>query len=295
MKNKRFFIHKRSEVMNLVNIGEFNKLKIARQTDFGWFLDAGTGTLKDDILLPNNNALGQEFNVGDEVEAFIYRDSKDRLVATLKKPLAQVGDLAYLKVVATTKIGSFVNFGLEKDILVPLKEKLYGLQDNNSYLFYIYLDKTGRIAATTDVDRFLDTTDKYKVGDTVTGTVYGFQTNRSAMIAVDNLYRAVILHNEYFMDLRHGDVLELIVNKIYEDGRLGLTPRKSARTEVSALQQIILDYLKTHNGTMPFNDKTSPEEIYETFHVSKNYFKQALGGLMKKNLITQDASSTKLK
>lgn len=279
----------------MISIGDFNRLKIARQTDFGWFLDAGTGSTKDDILLPNNNSLGQEFNIGDEVEAFIYRDSKDRLVATLKKPLAKVGDLAYLKVVSTTKIGSFINFGLEKDILVPLKEKLYGLQDNKSYLFYIYLDKTGRIAATTDVDRFLDTTDKYKIGDAVAGTVYGFQTNRSAMIAVDNLYRGVILHNEYFTDLHHGDVLELTVNKIYEDGRLGLTPRKSARVEVGSLQQTILEYLKAHGGSMPLNDKTSPEDIYETFHISKNYFKQALGGLMKKNLITQDSNGTKLK
>lgn len=279
----------------MINIGDFNNLKIARQTDFGWFLDAGTGSTKDDILLPNSNASGFELHIDEEVEAFIYRDSKDRLIATLKKPLAKVGDLAYLKVVSTTKIGSFISFGLEKDILVPLKEKLYGLQDDKFYLFYIYLDKTGRIAATTDIDRYLDNTDKYKVGDTVSGTVYGFQTNRSAMIAVDNLYRGVILHNEYFTELNHGDVLELTVNKIYEDGKLGLTPRKSAKTEVTALQQTILDYLKAHNGSMPYNDKSHPEDIYKTFNISKNYFKQALGGLMKKNLIVQSEYGTKLK
>lgn len=279
----------------MVNIGDFNKLKVARQADFGQFLDAGTGSTKDDILLPNGNTLGQELNIGDEVDAFIYRDSKDRLVATLKRPLAKVGDLAYLKVVSTTKIGSFIDFGLEKDILVPMKEKLYGLHDGKYYLFYIYVDKTGRIAATTDIDRYIDTTDKYKVGDTVKGTVYGFQTNNSAMIAVDNLYKGVILHNEYFTELNHGDVLELTVNKLYEDGRMGLTPRKSARDEVSSLQQSILDYLKAHNGSMPFNDKTSPEDIYKTFHISKNYFKQALGGLMKKQLIVQDDKGTRLK
>jgi uncharacterized protein len=289
------FLYKQSEVINLINIGDFNKLKIARQTDFGWFLDAGTGRMSDDILLPNGSALDTELSIGDEIETFIYRDSKDRIIATLKRPLATVGDLAYLKVVSTTPIGSFINFGLEKDILVPLKEKLYGLQDNKSYLFYIYLDKTGRIAATTNIDRYLETTDKYKVSDTVTGTVYGFQTNRSAMIAVDNLYRGVILHNEYFSDLTHGDELELNVNKVYEDGKLGLTPRKSAKTEVSSLQENILEYLKAHNGSMTYNDKSSPEEIYKTFHISKNYFKQALGGLMKKNLIVQDETGTKLK
>lgn len=279
----------------MVNIGDYNKLKIARKTDFGWFLDAGTGSTKDDILLPNSNALDEELTIGHEIEVFIYRDSKDRLVATLKKPLAKVGDLAYLKVVSNTKIGSFVNFGLEKDILVPLKEKLYGLKEGTKYLFYIYLDKTERIAATTDIDRYLDTEHQYKIGDTVTGTVYGFQTNKSVMIAVDNLHKGVILHNEYFTELNHGDVLELTINKIYEDGKLGLTTRKSAKDEVTALQQTILDYLKTNNGSMPFNDKSHPEDIYKTFHISKNYFKQALGGLMKKNLIAQDINGTKLK
>lgn len=279
----------------MINIGDFNKLKVVRITDFGYFLDAGTGNSKDDILLPNKSALNTELNDGEEVEAFIYRDSKDRLIATLEKPQAKVGDLAYLKVVAHTSIGAFVNFGLEKDILVPLKEQLYSMKNEKSYLFYIYLDKTGRIAATTRIDKHLQTTDKYKVGDIVKGTVYGFQTNNSAMVAIDNLYKAVILYNEYFTELKQGDILELTVTKFYEDGRLGVTPRKTGRDEVVAVQETILEYIKAHNGFMPLNDKTSPEKIYQTFHISKNYFKQALGGLMKRNLIVQDLNGTKLK
>jgi uncharacterized protein len=283
------------EVNNLINIGSYNKLEILRQTEFGYFLGAGTEKISDDILLPNNSTLGADINIGDEIEVFVYRDTKDRPVATLIRPLAKVGDMAYLKVVSSTGIGSFIDFGLEKDILVPQKEKLYGLEDNKYYLFYIYLDKTGRIAATTNIDRYLDENDIYKLGDTVKGTVYDFQTNNSAMVAVDNKYRGVILHNEYFTKLHHGDVLDLTVNKIYEDGKLGLTPRKSAKTEVSSLQESILEYLKENNGFMTFNDKSSPEEIYKVFHISKNYFKQALGGLMKKGLIIQDATGTKLK
>lgn len=279
----------------MIQIGDFNKLKIVRQTDFGYFLDAGTGSSKDDILLPNNSTLGQEFKIDDEVDAFIYRDSKDRLIATLKKPLAKVSDLAYLRVVATTSIGSFIDIGLDKDVLVPLKEKLYSLLNDKYYLFYIYLDKTGRIAATTNIDKYLEITDKYKTGDTVKGTVYGFQTNKSVMVAVDNMYRGVILNNEYFNDIHYGDILELTVNKIYEDGKLGLSTRKSAKTEVTELQEKILAFLKEHNGFMTFNDKTSPDDIYKAFHISKNYFKQALGGLMKKNLIEQDETGTKLK
>lgn len=279
----------------MLNIGDFNKLKVARRADFGYYLDAGTGRTSDDVLLPNKSALGNELNIDDEVEAFIYRDSKDRLIATLRKPLATVGELAYLKVVSTTKIGSFVDFGLERDILVPFKEKLYGLLNNKSYLFYIYLDKTGRIAATTDIDRYLEDTNKYSIGDSVTGTVYGFQTNKSVMVAVDNMYKGVILKNEYYSDINHGDVLDLAVIKIYEDGKLGLTPRKAGKVQRTELQDTLLEYLKNHDGFMPFNDKSSPEEIYDTFHVSKNNFKNSLGGLMKRNLIVQDEKGTKLK
>jgi len=285
----------REEVNILINIGSYNKLKILRQADFGYFLYGGTEKTADDILLPNNNVLDEKINIDDEIEVFIYRDSKDRPIATLKRPLAKVGDIAYLKVVSNTGIGSFIDFGLEKDILVPQKEKLYGLENNKYYLFYIYLDKTERIAATTNIDKYLIENDKYKLNDTVKGIVYGFQTNNSAMVAVDNKYRGVILYNEYFTKLDHGDVLDLTVNKIYDDGKLGLTPRKTAKTEVSMLQENILEYLKANNGFMPINDKTSPEEIYNTFHISKNYFKQALGGLMKKGIITQNEKGTSFK
>ena len=279
----------------MMNIGDFNKLTVTKKVDFGYFLNTSTESSNDDILLPTKSALDSEINIGDEVEAFIYRDSSDRLIATLKKPLAKVGDIAYLKVVSNTKIGSFVDFGLEKDILVPLKEKLYDLKEGKQYLFYIYLDKTGRIAATTYIDRYLDTESEYKVGDEVKGIVYGFQTNNSAMIAVDNLYKGVILFNQYFTELQQGDILELNVNKLYEDGKLGLTPRKTAMVERLSLQDIILEYLNTHEGFMPFNDKSSPEDIYKVFNTSKNYFKNALGGLMKRDLITQDKDGTKLK
>ncbi|WP_139903427.1 CvfB family protein [Clostridium thermarum] len=279
----------------MIKIGDYNTLKVARKAGFGYFLDAGGSRTSEDILLPKNSTLGSDLNVGDEVEVFIYRDSKDRPIATMKKPLAKVGDLAYLRVVSTTKIGSFVDFGLERDILVPLKEKLYELQEGKSYLFYIYLDKTERIAATTDIERYLDIADQHSIGDHVRGTVYGFQTNKSALIAIDNLYKGLILKTEYFMELNHGDVLDLTVIKIYDDGRLGLSPRKAPKEQRLELQEIILEYLHDHNGFMPYNDKSSPEDIYKVFHTSKNNFKNSLGGLMKKGLILQEENGTRLK
>ncbi|AWI03221.1 CvfB family protein [Clostridium drakei] len=289
----------------MINIGEFNALKVIRKADFGYYLDAGTGNTSDDILLPNKSALEKEISIGDEVNAFIYRDSKDRIIATLKEPIAKVGEIAYLKVVSKTKIGSFIDFGMERDIFVPMKEQVYSLEIGSYYLFYIYLDKTNRIAATTDIDRYLENlnveeTDeilncKYRVGDEVTGIIYGFQTNRSVMIAVDKKYRGVILKNEYFIDLKEGYELKLRVKKIYEDGKIGLTPRKRAEDERTELQESIIQYLKKNNGSMPFNDKSSPEDIRKVFHESKNYFKNALGGLMKQGIVEQDENGTRLK
>ncbi len=279
----------------MIKIGDYNTLKIVREKTIGYFLDAGTGRANDDILLPKGSTLGQELQLDEEIEVYIYRDSKDRLVATLKKPLAKVGDLAYLRVAAVTNIGAFIDVGLDRDVFVPLKEMLYTLEKDKSYLFYIYLDKTGRIAATTYVEKHLENSEAYGVGDEVKGTVYGFQSNNSAMVAVDNRYRGVILHNEYFTKLNYGQVLELRVNRILEGGKLRLTPRKKAKEERSATQELILEYLKSHGGSMPFNDKSAPEDIYRTFKVSKNYFKNALGGLMKSNLIEQNEKGCRLK
>ena len=279
----------------MINIGKFNNMEIIRKADFGYYLNSNTGDTSDDILLPNNSTLGQYFNLGDMVEAFIYRDSEDRLIATLKRPLAEVEDLAYLEVVSSTKIGTFINVGLEKDVLVPFKEENYRLEVGNKYLFYIYLDKTGRIAATTYIESHLGTTDKYEVGEEVIGTVYGFQTNGSVMLAIEDKYKAVILRKEYFSHVKPGEKVTVRVKSYYDDGKIEVTPRQDRLTEMDIVENKILDYLKTHDGEMIYNDKSSPEDIKKVFNSSKNYFKNALGSLMRKDIIIQDKDGTKLK
>ena len=279
----------------MANIGELNSLRITRKADFGFYLDADTRDTNDDILLPNNSTEGKKLDIGDTVEAYVYRDTKDRIIATLKKPLALVGDLAYLKVVDKTTIGAFVDIGLERDVLIPFKEQIDELDVGESYLVYLYLDKTDRIAGTTQIERYLEFTDKYEIGDEVTGVVYGFQTNESAMIAVESMFKGVILKNEYFTDIKIGDTLSLRVKKYYEDSRIGLTPRQGRLYERDSIEEKIMEYLTSNDGFMTLNDKSSPEDIKKFFGSSKNYFKIALGGLMKKNLITQDSTGTKLK
>lgn len=279
----------------MMNIGEYNKFKVVRKTEFGYYLGGGTGRDFENVLLPNNNTENNEFNIDDEVEAFVYRDSKDRPVATLKKPLAAVGELAYLEVKEVSKIGVFLDIGLEKDVLVPFKEQKYKMEEGKRYLVYIYLDKTERIAATTDIDRFLDSESPFKPGDEVKGIAYGFQTNDSVMVAVDNLYKGVILKNEYFSEILPGNEISMRVKRLYEDGKLGLTPRQGKMYERDAISERILEYLQKNDGFMPYNDKSSAEEIRERFATSKNYFKVALGGLMKRGIIEQDERGTRLK
>ena len=279
----------------MIKIGDYNKLEAKREANFGFFLDGKTNNSKDDILLHNRLLNKNKIQVGDIVDAFIYIDSEGRRSATLVPTKAKVDEVAYLKVVAHTKIGSFIDIGLQKDILVPFSAKTYDLEKGQRYLFYIYLDKSGRLAATTDIDSHLTTDHTYNVGDTVEGIIYGFQTNNSAMVCIDNKYAGVILHNEYFTELKIGDKLNLNVIKIYEDGKLGLTPRQSRKEELDTLEVSIMNYLEGNDGYMRFNDKSTPEEIATVFNTSKKNFKRALGVLMKKELISQDENGTNLK
>ena len=279
----------------MIKIGDYNTLEVKRKTNFGYFLDGKTNNSKDDILLHNRLLGKNKVEIGDKINAFIYKDSEDRPSATLIYPKATVGQIAYLKVVAHTKVGSFIDIGLPKDILVPFKSRTYELEKGCRYPFYIYLDKTSRLAATTDIDQYLTTDHEYNLGDSVTGVVYGFQTNNSAMVCVDNKYAGVILHNEYFEELKIGDELNLKVIKIYEDDKLGLTPRQDRKEELDLLENKIISYLEGADGFMRFNDKSTPDEISKVFNSSKKNFKRALGVLMKKNLITQDENGAYLK
>lgn len=288
----------------MIKIGEFNNLTVIRKADFGYYLDAKTGNTDDDILLPNGSAAADDIKIGDELQVFIYRDSKDRLIATMKTPIAKVGDIAYLRVASNASFGSFIDIGLERDVFVPMAEQKYTLIQEAKYLFYIYIDRTNRLAATTNIDKYLSCLDTEnqdeiienhcRIGDEVTGIVYGFQTNGSVMVAINNKYRGIILKNEYFTEINPGEKIKLRIKKFYEDGKMVLTPRERASRERLSLEDTILKYLKEHNGTMPYNDKSSPDDIRKAFHESKNYFKNALGGLMKRKLIVQDKNGTKL-
>lgn len=278
----------------MIELGKINTLKVARSCDFGYYLDAQGKTTSEDILIPNGNIVG-EIEVDEEIEVFIYKDSMDRPVATMKPVLAKVGEPAYLEVVDKSGIGYFVGIGIERDVLVPFKEATYDLEVGKKYLFALYVDKTNRIAATTRVDKYLHDTTHYNIGEEIEGTVYGRHLNGNLVIALENTFRGIIMKNEYFGDVKMGDILKVRVKKYFDDGKVEVTARKPRLDEMGEMEEIIINYLKKNGGSMTFNDKTNPEEIKKYFKCSKNTFKRSLGALMKKGLIEQDATGTRLK
>ena len=181
----------------MIKFGDYNTMKVIREATFGLYLDKETGNTSDDILLPNGNIVGETPKIGDEVEVFIYRDSKDRLIATMKKPKVTVDNFAVLAVSSVTDFGAFLDFGLERDILVPKGEMKYTMVPGNEYLVFVYEDKTGRLAASTEVGRYLDIAkeDQYAIGETVTGIVYDKQTNGTLEVALEEKYMAIVLKN----------------------------------------------------------------------------------------------------
>lgn len=280
----------------MIKIGEYNVLKVKREKDFGYYLgDEG----REEVLLPKSLTEGMNIKEGDEVKVFVYRDSQDRPVATFKTPLAVVGDIAYLKVVYQSSFGAFIDFGLDRDIFVPIKEQRFKLHTGNKYLFYIYVDKTGRLAATTEVENYLENAaeegKEFKIGDEVVAQVWSRTPAGTLNVAIDSKYQGLVLPNEYYETVHPGAELKLRVKRIYEDGVIGLTPRKTRLNERSELQEKIVEYMESNGGFMPFNDKSNPEEIRAIFKTSKNYFKMALGGLMKEGKIIQDIEGTRFK
>ncbi|MCY6356565.1 CvfB family protein [Clostridium sp. ZS2-4] len=278
----------------MIEMGKIQTLEVANITKIGAYLEAGTGDPKDNILLPNNQ-LSEEVKEGDKLEVFVYRDSEDRIIATRKKPLVQAGELANLKVKETTKIGAFLDIGLEKDLLLPFKEQKFEVRVGKKYLVGAYIDKSDRLTATTYVGKFLRNDSSYKKNDMVKGTVYSVNPEIGALIAVDNKYRGLIPSSQYFEKIEVGQEIEARVVRVREDGKLDLAIREVAYKQIDNDAEMILKKIERYDGLLPLNDKSNPEEIKDRLKMSKAAFKRAVGRLLKEEKIVQTEKGLKLK
>jgi len=262
------------------NLGKKVRLMIVKEVEFGVYL----GNKEEKVLLPKKQ-VPRGLEAGDPVEVFLYKDSSDRLIATTNEPKLTLGELAVLKVVDVGKIGAFLDWGLEKDLLLPFREQTAKVRKGDEVLAALYVDKSGRLCATMKVYERLRQDPPYQKDDQVEGIVYDTSDNFGVFVAVDDCYSALIPKREAFGSLRVGERVHARVIKVREDGKLDLAVREKAFLQMDADAQMIMERMEASGGKLPFTDKADPELIKRELGLSKNAFKRAVGRLLKSGKI----------
>lgn len=272
-------------------IGERASLKILREKSFGLFLDGGD---LGEILLPRRE-MPAKWNLGDFVDVFLYHDSEDRQVATLKQPLAKPGEFARLKCVAVTGYGAFVNWGLPKDLLVPFREQKTRMEVGKFYIVHLHIDEeTGRIIASTRLTRHLDLTPApWRGGEEVDLMLYG-KTDLGYKAIIDHTHSGLLFANEVFQEMQPGEKLKGYIAACRDDGKIDLTLHAPGRQRVDDLQTRILAELQARGGFWNLGDHSSAAEINEELGVSKRTFKQATGALLRQRKIDIEPKGLRL-
>lgn len=268
----------------MIALGQIQTLKIVKKVDFGVYL-AQEDSPSDKVLLPIKQ-VPKGLDIGDEIEVFIYRDSQDRLIATTNRPKLTLGEVARLKAAQCVRIGVFLDWGLEKDLLLPFKEQTKKLREGEDCLVALYTDKSNRLCATMKIYPYLRRDSDYNKDDRVEGTVYEISDNFGAFVAVDDMYSALIPKNELYGDIHVGDCIKARVTEVKEDGKLSLSIREKAYLQIGQDAERILQIIDSYDGVLPFSDKASPETIKRETQMSKNEFKRAVGHLLKEKKIS---------
>lgn len=262
----------------MIELGKRQKLKIVKEVEFGVYL----GDEKEKVLLPKKQ-VPEGAKKDDELEVFIYRDSSDRPIATVRTPKLMAGETAVLSVSDVTDIGAFLDWGLEKDLFLPFKQQTAKVKPGDECLVALYIDKSSRLCATMKVYHHLQTDSPYRKNDTVTGRVYELSGNFGAFVAVGDKYSALIPKKEMYGGKKYqvGDMVTARVADVKEDGKLELAVRQKAYLQMEEDADRLMGIIDSHGGVLPFSDKADPELIRRETGMSKNEFKRALGGLYK--------------
>ena len=277
----------------MIRLGEKQTLVVIKKVDFGVYLAEDKGS-EEKVLLPIKQVPAGA-DLGSSVEVFIYKDSDDRLIATTSEPKIMLGDVRVLKVKETTKIGAFMDWGLEKDVLLPFREQTSKVKVGDDVLCAMYIDKSSRLCVTMNVYKYLKSDSPYKKDDKVMGTVYEMSDNFGAFVAVDDIYSGLIAKKELYGNVKIGDRISARVVSVKEDGRLNLSVREKAYLQMDADADKIYGMIQENGGKLPFTDKAAPELIKEKTGMSKNEFKRAVGRLLKEGRIVIGDRSIELK
>ena len=269
----------------MIALGKKQELTVAKVVDFGVYLgEKETAGEKDTVLLPGKQ-VPEGTKKGDKLSVFIYKDSQDRLIATTREPKLFLGETAVLRVAQVSRIGAFLDWGLEKDLFLPYKEQTKKVHEGEEILVALYIDKSSRLCATMKVYHYLQTDSPYAQGDTVTGLVYETSDNFGVFVAVDEKYSGLIPRQEAQGNYKPGDELTCRVTAVREDGKLTLSAKKKAYIQLHEDAESVYEIIQEFEGELPFDDKASPEIIQREFGLSKNAFKRAVGHLLKEKKI----------
>lgn len=269
----------------MIALGKKQELTVAKVVDFGVYLgEKETAGEKDTVLLPGKQ-VPEGTKKGDKLSVFIYKDSQDRLIATTREPKLFLGETAVLRVAQVSRIGAFLDWGLEKDLFLPYKEQTKKVHEGEEILVALYVDKSSRLCATMKVYHYLQTDSPYAQGDAVTGLVYEISDNFGVFVAVDEKYSGLIPKQEAQGNYKPGDELTCRVTAVREDGKLTLSAKKKAYIQLHEDAESVYEIIQEFEGELPFDDKASPEIIQREFGLSKNAFKRAVGHLLKEKKI----------
>jgi predicted RNA-binding protein (virulence factor B family) len=269
--------------MSTINVGQFNLMRVDRRVDFGFYMDDGA----EGVLLPKR-FVPSGLQVGDTISVFVYHDSDNRLIATTQEPFAVVGDIAALKVVEVTSQGAFLDWGLMKDLFVPVSQQLSTMRLGGKYLVKLYIDaQTGRVAATEKIDKQISNDHlTVKEGEKIKIQVYR-ESEIGYVVIVNQVHQGLVYKNEVFTHLHIGQFIdEAFVKKIREDNKLDIGLGKQGGEKLADDNQKIISLLKSHKGFLPYHDKSAPDDIYAFFGMSKKAFKMNVGMLYKLKLIS---------
>ena len=267
----------------MIELGKKQTLEVVKKVDFGVYLAEEAGST-DKVLLPKKQVPEGTEN-GTKIEVFIYRDSKDRLIATTTEPKLTLGELAILTGKEVGKIGAFLDCGLEKDLFLPFKQQTRKVRTGEEVLVAMYVDKSSRLCATMNVYQYLKKESPYAKEDMVKGVIYEISKNFGAFVAVDYQYSGLIPAKEFHGEYEIGDVVEARVTAVKPDGKLDLSIRRKAHQQMDEDAEYVMQVIEEFEGVLPFNDKVSPEVIQREFKMSKNAFKRAVGRLYKEGRI----------
>lgn len=269
----------------MIELGRKQKLEVVKQVDFGVYLaEDMRSSEKERVLLPKKQ-VPEGIRQQDKLEVFIYKDSSDRLIATTREPLLQLGQVAVLKVAQNTKMGAFLDWGLEKDLMLPFREQTARLREGQEVLVALYQDKSKRLCATMKVYHYLSTRSPYVIGDMVQGRIYEISERFGVFVAVDDKYSGLIPKREAQGTYKVGEIMQFRVTEVKEDGKLNLSAKQKAYLQIKEDADMVLQVIEEFAGVLPFDDKASPQVIQREFGLSKNAFKRAVGHLLKEEKI----------